>query len=113
MPFINVKTNTPVPTAKAKAVKSAMGSAITTIPGKSEQWLMVGIEPEQLLYFQGSDAPAAMVEVSVFGSVSAAASNTLTGKICDILSRELSIQPSRIYVKYAETPNWGWNGSNF
>lgn len=45
MPFINVKTNTAVPADKEKAIKSALGQAITAIPGKSEAWLMVGIEP--------------------------------------------------------------------
>lgn len=113
MPFINVKTNTAVPAAKAEAIKSALGEAITAIPGKSERWLMVGIEPEQLLYFQGSDTPAAMVEVSIFGGANASAYNDLTGRICSILNDSLCIDTSRIYVKYAETDNWGWNGSNF
>ncbi len=113
MPFINVKTNAAVPAAKADAIKSAMGKAITNIPGKSEHWLMVGIEPEQMLWFQGSDDPAAMVEVSVFGSANPAAYQNLTGAICEILGDALSISPSRIYVKYAETSNWGWNGNNF
>ncbi len=113
MPYIHVRTNTAVPAEKAEAVKTAMGSAITAIPGKSEQWLMVGIDPEQLLWFQGTDAPAAMVEVSVFGSASTSAYDALTGKICGALSEQLGISPSRIYVRYAETPNWGWNGGNF
>ncbi len=113
MPYINVKTNTAVSAQKAEAIKSAMGQAITAIPGKSEGWLMVGIEPEQMLWFQGSDAPAAIVEVAVYGSASAAAYNSLTGKVTAIVSSELGIAPDRIYVKYAETPYWGWNGSNF
>jgi phenylpyruvate tautomerase PptA (4-oxalocrotonate tautomerase family) len=113
MPFINVKTNTAVPRAGLEALKSGLGQAITAIPGKSEQWLMVGIEPECTLYFQGSDAPAAMVEVSIFGSAADAAYNTLTGKICALLHEELSIAPNRIYVKYTEIEHWGWNGGNF
>lgn len=112
MPYINVKTNTSVPAAKAEAVKAALGQAITAIPGKSEHWLMVGIEPEQMLWFQGSDAPAAIVDVTIYGSANASAYNALTGKICAILSDNLAIDPGRIYVKYAETANWGWNGSN-
>ncbi len=112
MPFINVKTNTAVSKNKEAAIKSALGEAITTIPGKSETWLMVGIEPEYTLYFQGTDEPAAMVEVSVYGSVPSSATNALTGKISSIISDELSISPSRIYVKYSQTPDWGWNGSN-
>lgn len=57
MPFINVKTNAAVPDEKETAIKSALGQAITAIPGKSESWLMVGIEPEHILYFKGDNAP--------------------------------------------------------
>ncbi|MBR1864426.1 MAG: hypothetical protein IJ806_10105 [Ruminococcus sp.] len=113
MPFINIKTNTAVPADKEEAIKSALGQAITAIPGKSESWLMVGIEPEYTLYFKGTKDPAAMVEVSIYGSADPAAYTKLTGKISDILGDQLSISPSRIYVKYDETLNWGWNGANF
>ena len=113
MPFINVKTNVSVSNEQKTSIKSALGRAITAIPGKSEGWLMVGIEPEYDLWFKGSDAPAAMVEVSVFGSASASAYNALTAKVTDILGGDLGISPDRVYVKYYETSNWGWNGSNF
>ncbi len=113
MPFINVKTNVSVSKEKEIAVKSALGEAITAIPGKSESWLMVGIEPDYRLYFKGTDEPAAMTEVSVYGNASSAALSTLTQRISDILSRELSLSPSRIYVKYEQTPDWGWSGGNF
>lgn len=66
MPFINVKTNAAVPSDKETAIKTALGQAISAIPGKSESWLMVGIEPEYILYFKGDNAPAAMVEVSIY-----------------------------------------------
>lgn len=113
MPFINVKTNAAVPSDKETAIKTALGQAISAIPGKSESWLMVGIEPEHILYFKGDNAPAAMVEVSIYGSTDSSSMNTLTSKITVILNEYLSIEPSRIYVKYSQTPDWGWNGSNF
>ncbi len=113
MPFINVKTNTVVPADKEVALKSALGQAITAIPGKSESWLMVEIEPERKLYFKGDNAPAAMVEVSVFGTSNPSAFSKLTDLICGILNEQLSIDCSRIYVKYEATQDWGWNGSNF
>lgn len=113
MPFINVKTNTAVSNEKEIALKTALGQAITAIPGKSENWLMVEIEPERKLYFKGDNAPAAMVEVSVFGSANSSAFNKLTDSICSILNEQLSIDCSRIYVKYEATQDWGWNGSNF
>lgn len=113
MPFINVKTNQSVSASQQEAIKSGLGKAICTLPGKSEQWLMVGIAPEYILYHQGSDAPAAMVEVQIFGTPSAPACDALTGQITDILHSELHIPKNRIYVSYMGTPNWGWNGSNF
>ena len=113
MPFIDVKTNIPVPAESREIIKKQLGDAITALPGKSEAWLMVGIEPEISLYFKGSPAPAAMVDVSIFGGASSAAYTKLTGLISTILTDELSIPANRIYVKYSEMENWGWNGSNF
>ena len=112
MPFINVKTNAAVSKEKCEAIKSALGQAITALPGKSEQWLMVGIEPECTLYFQGSDAPCAMVQVQTYGT-NASGTEALTGKICEILGDTLSIPANRTYVSYFGTANWGWNGGNF
>jgi phenylpyruvate tautomerase PptA (4-oxalocrotonate tautomerase family) len=113
MPFINVKTNQKVSAAQADAIKSQLGKAITAIPGKSEGWLMVGIEDEQMLWFKGTDAPAAMVQVSIFGSASSNALGTLTSHITGILTDSLGIPSDRIYVSYVSTNDWGWNGSNF
>lgn len=112
MPFINIKTNVNVSKEKADSVKAALGSAITAIPGKSEGWLMVGIEDGYRLYFKGTDGPAAMVEVQLYGSASDNSMQTLTGSITDIIIDNFGISSDRIYVSYMLTENWGWNGSN-
>ena len=49
----------------------------------------------------------------MFGSASSGAYNKMTSVICNILNEELGIPENRIYVKYEEVFNWGWNGSNF
>ena len=113
MPFINIKTNQSVSKTQQEAIKSGLGNAISTLPGKSEQWLMVVIEPEYILYHQGTDAPAAMVEVQLYGGASGSAYSKLTGQISEILNSELSIPKNRIYVSYFSTSDWGWNGGNF
>ncbi|MBE6867645.1 MAG: hypothetical protein E7494_02650 [Ruminococcus albus] len=113
MPFINIKTNAAVSADKEESIKTAMGQAITAIPGKSESWLMVGIEPEYKLWFKGTSDPAAMVQVSIYGTADRSAKNKLTGKISEIIGDELGISPSRIYVSYTDIPDWGWNGANF
>ncbi len=113
MPFINIKTNVSISPDTAEIIKSQLGQAITAIPGKSESWLMVSIEPDHLLWFKGTSEEAAMVEVSIFGGASHNAFTTLTSHITGILTDQLTIPSDRIYVKYSEVENWGWNGSNF
>ena len=105
MPFIRVSANVAVNESQAERIKTMLGQAIEVIPGKSEAWLMVEVEGEKALWMAGSDAPAAIAEVSVYGGAD--------GEVCDILDSVLDIPAGRVYVKYAETEHWGWNGSNF
>lgn len=74
---------------------------------------MVGIDGEQTLFFRGTAEPAAMVSVSLYGSASGNAMDTLTSHITGILTDSLGISSDRIYVSYMCTNHWGWNGSNF
>lgn len=114
MPFINSKISTGITKEQETEIKTLLGQAIQTIPGKSESWLMLGFEPEYTLYFRGDDSePTAFVEVSVYGSENKQAFSALTGKICEIFNKVLGISPDHIYVKYEAVANWGWNGSNF
>lgn len=114
MPFINSKVTVKLTDEKKDVIKKKLGEAISIIPGKSESWLMVGFEDEYTLYFKGNqNAPAAFVEVKIFGSASHNAYNQLTARICSIFNSELGIPEDRIYVKYEEVSEWGWNGSNF
>ncbi len=114
MPFINSKVSVAMSKEKKESVKKKLGEAISLIPGKSESWLMVGFEDSYDLYFKGNqDAPTAFIEVKVYGSAPSDALNEMTGAISDIFSGEIGIPKDRIYIKYEEVENWGWNGSNF
>lgn len=113
MPFIHVRTNQDVSDIFCEAVKCELGRAVEALPGKSEDWLMVGIEPSFPLWFQGSCEAAAMVTVSLYGGADEDAYDSLTGRITEILSELIHVAPDRIYVAYQETPHWGWNGRNF
>ena len=112
MPFINIKTNAPFNKGRELKIKTELGEAISIIPGKSEDWLMIGLD-QQIIYFKGTNEPTAMAEIGIYGSPDKAALDKLTAKVTDILSEQLTVKPNRIYVSYYTTPNWGWNGSNF
>ena len=114
MPYIELKTTVSIFPEKSQSLKAAFGKAIECFPGKSESWLMVNISGNQDMYFKGSNkTDCAMVSVDLLGSVSSAASEQMTSVLCGVLSKELSLEPDRIYVKYAGFSDWGWNGGNF
>lgn len=114
MPYIGVKTTARVDDKTCERLKAALGKAIAVIPGKSEQWLMVEIDPECKIWFRGdASADSAMVKVAVLGALSYEDSEKMTAEVTKILSSELSIAPDRVYIAYSEHDKWGWNGSNF
>lgn len=112
MPFVNVNTNTEISKEQAIALKAQFGKAIENL-GKTESWLMVGFNGGIPLYFKGDDAPAAFVDISVFGSSTDAQCEKMTAAVCGIIEKELGIPADRTYVKYSGTSQWGWNNMNF
>ena len=114
MPFINTKTNISITPAQETRLKTDFGKAISLIPGKSESWLMLNFEPESHMYFRGDGAaPCAIIEVKIYGSASRTAYDNLTEKLTYIVNDVLSVPTDRIYIKYDEVQNWGYNGNNF
>ena len=113
MPFIDVKTNAQVNKKQEIALKQALGQAIAILPGKSETWLMLDIHDGCRMYFHGSDAPCAMLQVQVFGKINTQKCEELTAEICRIMNDTLQIAPENTYVKYEEISLWGWNSQNF
>jgi len=114
MPFIDVKVSENLSEEKISKIKSRLGKAISLIPGKSESYLMVNISDGCNLFFKGTnDRPASMTDVSIFGSASRSACESLTEEICNILSEEAQIPSDRSYVKYRFVENWGYDGYMF
>ena len=113
MPFINTKTTVSLSKSKKDSLTAEICRITRECLGKGENWVMTGFEDNASLFFQGDSAAVAYVEVKNFGTPSAAGTSQMTGKLCHLLSGELSIPADHIYVAYFPTDNWGWNGSNF
>lgn len=114
MPFINSKVSVKISYSQEQELKTRLGQAISVIPGKSEEWLMLGFEDEYHLYFKGDNSePIAFVDVNVFGDPNSAAFSKFTGEVTKIFGEVLGIAADHIYVKYNGTHDWGWNGTNF
>lgn len=114
MPMIKTMANVKISEKQEKILKEKMGEAITTIPGKSENWLMLSFEGDCNLYFRGSRLePIAYLEVKTYGQFGASVTEELTKKLTKIINEVLSIAPDHIYIYYQESVAWGWNGGNF
>ena len=113
MPYIHAKTNTKITAEKEVSLKEKFGKAIELIPGKTERWLMINFTDSERIWFAGDNAPAAIIEVELLGSASDSEYDSLTEKLTEIVSAELEIDPTRVYIKYEEIEHWGWNSSNF
>ena len=114
MPFINAIVSAAISQEQEKQLKERLAQAITAIPGKSEQWLMIGFQDNYHLYFRGDNSqPSAFIEVQIYGNSNPPAFDKLTGEITRIFNDILKITSDHIYIKYSPTSDWGWNGSNF
>lgn len=113
MPYIHITSNVSIEESVEELLKTQLGRAIEIIPGKNENWLMINFTGDAHLWFAGSDAPAVLAEIDIYGGARPDAYDDLTSRITEILESTLDVQADRIYVKYAETEYWGWNGRNF
>lgn len=109
MPYIDISTNVNLSAEQSENIKFLCGQAISLIPGKSENYLMVKINDSAKLWFKGDDLPCAMCEVSVFGNASENSCEALTKELCNILEREADVPPDRVYVKFQPIDTWGYN----
>ncbi len=113
MPFIHTQVSVKLSKSDEEQLKLAFGKGISLLPGKSEEYLMLRFDGDAHLYFAGSDAPCAMVEVSLFGREVPKEAEGLTTYITAALAEVLGIVPNRIYVKYAPVTVWGMDGEHF
>ena len=115
MPVIDLHASVAIPEGARVALKSEFGRAIEAIPGKSEGWLMCLFEEGVPIYLGGDDsAPSAFLDVSSYAreEVPAGAWERLTALLTDAVVRELGVPAERVYIRYATTRHFGWNGSN-
>lgn len=114
MPCIQLSTNQEITREKETNLKRKFGKSIELVPGKTERWLMVSLQGGCRMYFAGDDQkPIAFVKVGLFGKAPQTAYDKLTSALTDIISLELEVEPTRIYIQYEESQFWGWNGGNF
>lgn len=114
MPHISSNVSCSISPEQENTLKTKLGKAISLLSGKSERWLMLSFRDNCHIYFAGdSSAPAAFIEVQVLGKINPNESSALSAEICKTFEETLSIPSNRIYIKYEEVEQWGFDGGNF
>lgn len=114
MPFIDSKISFKLTKDKKESIKKELGKIIEIIPGKSEDYLMVGFNDDYSLYFGGNKLDkGAFIEVKIFGSCEREHKDKFTAAICKLYEKELGIPGSSIYITIEEVKSWGYDGSLF
>ena len=116
MPVVHTYCSAPIPEGARETLKAAYGRAIEAVPGKSEAWLMCLFEGSTPIYFAGERLRALRLcrgwRVRALRG-SRRGVGELHREVTPVISRELGVDPSRLYIRYGWTPSFGWNGANF
>lgn len=113
MPYITITTNKTIDKDLELELKKGLGELIEIFNGKTEKWLMLNINDNMRMWFNGSKEECVMIGVEVYGNMTDKESGAFTTQVTDLVSSKLCIDKDRIYVKYFQTDKWGWNGNNF
>ena len=114
MPFIISKVNVPISREQEMNLKSRLGKAIELVPGKSEEYLLLGFEDNYRLWLRGDDSePIAYIEASIFGNEGHYGYDLFTAEVTKIFREVLGVAPDHIYINYTDIPDWGAGGRNF
>jgi phenylpyruvate tautomerase PptA (4-oxalocrotonate tautomerase family) len=114
MPLLKLQTSTPVSEDKKENLLKALSRTVVKVTGKPESYVMVMLENCSAC-MAGEAGPAAFADVRGIGGISRDANNQLSKDICELINKELGIEPDRIYLNFTDVnaSNWGWKGGTF
>ncbi|VDG24728.1 hypothetical protein [Lactiplantibacillus mudanjiangensis] len=111
MPFIMAKVNSKITSKQKLQLKTGLGKAISFVPGKSEDVLMVGIEDQYNLYLRGDGEQAlAYISVAIYGTPQHEGYIKLNLAITELFYKTLHINPENIFIDYEDIKVWGTSG---
>ena len=114
MPYIEAKLSVKLDDNQKDELQRKLSDVTSSALSKPKQYIMTEIEDGKTLFMSEKKLEkGAYISVKLFGSTTKSACQVLTQNICKILSEDLGIDGSHIYVTYHPVDLWGWNGSMF
>lgn len=114
MPYLKIQTNQTLDEATQQALLKKASATVAEQLGKPENYVMVTIQPAQVMLFAGTGDPLAYLELKSIG-LPESATQSLSDSLCTLMAQELDIEKNRTYIEFADAPRhmWGWDGGTF
>ncbi|HEM2542449.1 TPA: hypothetical protein U0398_001504 [Streptococcus suis] len=110
MPFLSLKTNQHLTDQVKIDLKTLFGQAIRTIPGKSEENLMVMFEAQSSIFLKGNEVPVALVKMDIFGVPQHQGYSDLAQAVTFTIHEVLDIPLENIYIDFYDIKSWSVAG---
>ncbi len=111
MPLLSIETNQPLPDNNTLATIS---SAVATLLGKPESYVMVKYEHNADMLFAGNDQPLAHLKLKSLG-LPEDKTASYSAELCQLMQTHFNVTGERVYIEFAnpERHLWGWNSTTF
>lgn len=111
MPYLKIQTNLALDRETATRLMAAASDNISEQLGKPREFVMIALEREEYMFFDGSDKPVAFLELKAVG-LPALKTMQLSHALSEMIEAELPVRRDRIYIKFIDVQRgmWGWNG---
>lgn len=111
MPFVIAKVNVPVSEEQEEEIKKRLGKAIERVPGKSEEYLLFGIEDGYHFYLCGDGTQkVAYIQADIFGNEDHRGFDRFGAEMTASFRDVLGIPPQNIYIKFDDIKAWSVSG---
>lgn len=114
MPLVKLETSTAVPEDRRVPILAACSRILSDTTGKPERYCMAVLGAGTFL-MAGKPAQAAFLDIRGIGGFTPQVNKALSKALCDLLKKELQIEPANVYITVTDVPasNWGCNGGTF
>lgn len=114
MPYFKIETSRDMDSVGVKTLCRDGSRFLSELLGKPEQVIMTAVVPGVEMRFNGSDAPAAYVEIKSIG-LKPAQCPACAKAVCDFLETAIGVPADRTYIDFHDIDGkmFGWNRKTF
>ena len=106
MPYVHLNISKTLGAPVKKELASALGSLISILPTKTENGLMVRIDDGCGMYFRGSEADCAYVDIRLYMISQHEKKGEFARAFLEAIHRIAGIEIGNIYMSFLEYGSW-------